>query len=117
MSIRSLFIMAIAVLSMNGHGQTIEIAYFKNNPGVQHQQIMKAAKDMQSTIQKWPGFISRELVYLEDNNWVDIVHWDNAQAAQKAVESAMQSPVCLTFFALIQSKPSDMQHGEIKLIQ
>ena len=56
-------------------------------------------------------------MHLEGNNWVDIVHWDNNEAAQQAIESAMQSPVCLNFFALIQSEPSDMQHGEIKLIQ
>ena len=117
MNIRLMLILALASLSFNGHGQTIELAYFKSNQGVQHSQIIKAAQDMQSTISQWPGFISRELVHLEGSNWVDIVHWDNNEAAQLAVESAMQSPVCLNFFALIQSKPSDMHHGEIKLMQ
>ena len=117
MNIRFTLIMALTLLSLNGHGQTIELAYFKNNQGVQNSQIVKAAQDMQSTISQWPGFISRELVHLEGNKWVDIVHWDNNQAAQQAVENAMKSPVCLNFFALIQSKPSDMQHGEIKLMQ
>ena len=117
MFIRYLLLVAFALISLKGHTQTIELAYFKNNPGVQNSQIMKAAQDMQSTISQWPGFISRELVYLEDNSWVDIVHWDNSQAAQMAIESALQSPVCLNFFALIESKPNDMKHGEIKLIQ
>jgi hypothetical protein len=117
MFIRYLLLMAFALISLKGHTQTIELAYFKNNPGIQNSQIMKAARDMQPTISQWPGFISRELVHLEGSNWVDIVHWDNSQAAQMAVESAMQSPVCLNFFALIDSKPSDMRHGEIKLRQ
>jgi len=117
MSIRFSLIIALALFSLKGHGQTVELAYFKNNLGVQNSQIIKAAQDMQSTIRAWPGFISRELVHLEGNNWVDIVHWDNSQAAQNAVESAMKSPVCLNFFALIQSEPEDMQHGEIKIMQ
>ncbi len=117
MSIRFSLMMFLALFSLKGHGQTIELAYFKNNPGIQNSQIIKAAQDMRSTISQWPGFISRELVHLEGSNWVDIVHWDNNQAAQKAAENAMQSLVCLNFFALIQSKPSDMQHGEIKLLQ
>ena len=50
MNIRLMLILALASLSFNGHGQTIELAYFKNNQGVQNSQIIKAAQDMQSTI-------------------------------------------------------------------
>lgn len=114
----SLFLLlTLSIFSGHSQAQTVELAYFKQNNGVSEQQILRAAKAMESTIEKWQGFESRELVYLGEKKWVDIVHWNNMESAQAAAHKAMNSSVCLTFFALIESTQSDMQHGEVKLIQ
>ncbi len=108
---------AMLFMSFQTQAQTVELAYFKQNANVTQSQILNAAKAMDSTIHHWPGFISRELVHLGENKWVDIVHWSDANAANQAVQKAMHSDVCLTFFSLIQSSESDMHHGEIRLVQ
>jgi len=117
MNIRALLLITLAFFTLNSHGQTMELAYFKSNQGVSSSKIIKAATAMQSTISQWQGFVSRERVQLGDDRWVDIVRWDNEEAAQLAVDKAMHSTVCLNFFALITSNESDMQHGEIQLVQ
>ncbi|MEH6345722.1 MAG: hypothetical protein V7785_11595 [Bermanella sp.] len=117
MSIRALLLTTLVFFTLNSYGQTMELAYFKSNQGVSSSKIIEAASAMQSTISQWQGFVSRELVQLGDDQWVDIVRWDNEKSAQLAVDKAMHSSVCLTFFALITSNESDMQHGEIQLVQ
>jgi len=97
--------------------ETVELAYFKQKSGVGEQQLLKAAEAMERTIQHWDGFKSREMVYLGDDEWVDIVHWDDQSAANKAAEQAMSSGVCLSFFALIESGEDDMRHGRVMLRQ
>ncbi len=114
-----LFTLLLSLFAFSAHSQaqTVELAYFKQNKGVSEQQILKAAKAMKSTIEKWQGFKSRELVHLGENKWVDIVHWRDMESAEAAAHKAMNSSVCLTFFALIESTQDDMHHGEIKLKQ
>ncbi len=112
-----LLLLTLSIFAGHSQAQTVELAYFKQNNGVSEQQILRAAKAMESTIEKWQGFKSRELVHLGENKWVDIVHWRDMESAQAAAHKAMNSSVCLTFFALIESTQEDMHHGEIKLVQ
>ncbi len=115
--LRLILLLSLFTLATYSQAQTVELAYFKQNKGVSEQQILKAAKAMESTIEKWQGFESRELVHLGENKWVDIVHWSDMKSAEAAAHKAMNSTVCLTFFALIESTQDDMHHGEIKLKQ
>jgi len=110
-------LLSLFTFAAHSQAQTVELAYFKQNKGVSEQQILKAAKAMESTISQWQGFQSRELVQLSENKWVDIVHWSDMKSAEAAAHKAMNSSVCLTFFALIESTQDDMHHGEIKLKQ
>jgi len=112
-----ILLLSLFTLTGHSHAQTVELAYFKQNSGVSEQQILKAAKAMESTISQWQGFESRELVHLGENKWVDIVHWSDMKSASAAAEKAMHSKVCLMFFALIESTQDDMHHGQIKLKQ
>ena len=115
--IRSLLFVCSLIQTQATFADTVELAYFKQKEGVSEKQILSAAKGMEQTLKGWEGFKSRELIHLGDNKWVDVVHWTDKQSAVLAIDKAMQSEVCLTFFALIESREEDMHHGEIRLKQ
>jgi hypothetical protein len=99
---------------------TVELAYFKAADGISQEQIVEASKKMEETLHKWNGFGSRELVYLGNNQYVDIVHWDEQKYADEALKKAMECKVCLDFFALLKESEDpekDMQHGIVLLKQ
>ena len=95
----------------------MEVVHFQTNVGVTAMQLTEAAQAMLATLQSWPGFISRELVEVGDGQWIDVVHWQTAKDAMAAQEKAMQSPVCLNYFSLMQASEEQMFHGNIVLTQ
>ena len=106
------------VLSFNSaHAETVEVVIFNAKPNVPRQQMINAANSMLGTLKGWQGFISRELIELDQGRWIDIVHWENMQAAKVAQQKAMQSESCLLFFALIDEKQERIFHGTRALLQ
>lgn len=92
--------------------ETTEVVYFKSKAGVLSSQLIGSAKHMDKTLRTWKGFISRELVDLGNGEWVDIVHWESAEAANKAAEIEMTSEACIPFFAFIDETQIKMYRGD-----
>lgn len=97
--------------------ETTEVVHFKSKAGVSSDQLIGSAKRMEKTMYSWSGFISRELIELGNGEWIDIVHWENQDAAKKAAEIEATSEVCLPFFALIEESKIQMYRGGIVLRQ
>lgn len=88
----------------------IEVVIFNANPGVDETQLNAAAQAIVPRIQKLPGFISREFGASGEGKYIDIVHWQNMEAAQAAAQAVMEIPECREFFSLIDEPSVQMLH-------
>ncbi|HMV80168.1 MAG TPA: hypothetical protein PK453_08985 [Leptospiraceae bacterium] len=94
----------------NNGSPVIEWASFELAENTTEAQLLAASDDLQRNfLDKQPGFLKRELLFLSDRKWVDLVHWENGDCSEKAMDSAMQSEACLKYFHLMV--PADQQSG------
>lgn len=81
--------------------QTIEWAEFRLAPGVDDDSFMRASEALQQGfLSLQAGFVRRELAR-DNDRWVDIVYWENAEAVSRAMQEAPGLPVCQDYFRLI----------------
>jgi len=92
---------------------TVEWAPFRLAEGVDEAALLAASAALQSEfVSKQNGFIKRELVKANDNQWVDIVYWNSLEDAEQAAKNAMNSPVCFKYFELmVGADPDDPSAG------
>ncbi len=110
-------VLLFLLFASSSYAETVELVVFSAKAGVSDERIVKSAEGMLDTIQKWQGFISRELIKTADGKWVDIVHWNDLEAALAAQHKAMQSDSCLLFFSLLEQNNQQIFHGDSLLIQ
>jgi len=76
----------------------VEIAQFKLASGVTDEEFVKEAEAVQKNfLEKQSGYIDRELLKDRDGQWVDILHWNSMEEAQKAAEIMMKDPATQRF--------------------
>lgn len=90
--------------------KAIEVVIFKAKPGIEEARLHNAALAINSQIQQLPGFLSREFGASGEGNYIDIVHWQNMDAAQAAAQAVNQIPECGEFFSLIDESSVQMLH-------
>ncbi len=114
-----LFLIGVVLLisAYSIQAETVEVVVFKVKDGVSEQSLLNSAKGMLSTLQSWDGFISRELIYIGNQNWIDVVHWRDLKAARAAQQKAMESKSCLLFFSFLEEEGQQLFHGEKVLTQ
>lgn len=114
----TLGVLSIASLfAGNSHGETVEVVIFATKAGIADERVLKSSAAMLATLRSWEGFISRELIKVGENRWIDIVHWANEESAKAAQTKAMKSDSCLIFFSLLEEKDQTTYHGERLLLQ
>jgi hypothetical protein len=87
----------------------IEWAPFRLVSGVGEEDLFEASRALQAeflVLQR--GFVRRELVHVAQEEWADLVYWQDEASATKAMESAASSPVCFKYFQLM----ADADHAE-----
>lgn len=63
----------------------VELIRFNLIEGIDDVSFLKASAKVQYTfLKKQQGFIQRQLLKTEKNEWVDIVHWTTEEEARKA---------------------------------
>jgi hypothetical protein len=93
-------------------GQVLELAIFRLKEGATREQLLGTVDAVSEWARSQPGFISRDLTYVDDNDtWIDVLWWENLQAAHAAAEVAMTSESCAPMFALIDMEATQMLHG------
>jgi hypothetical protein len=98
---------------MPNGGHVVEIAVFKLKDGVTRKQLLDTVGAVSQWAQRQPGFLSRDLTYSDDeDSWIDVIWWENMDAAHTAAEVAMTSESCAPMFALIDLEGIQMLHGE-----
>jgi len=90
----------------------IEVVIMKVKSGINDDDFLQAAKSVDETVSKYPGFISRDFAKDENGNWIDIVHWTDLESAKKAAEAVVQSQTCGIFFGMIDEQSMKMYHFE-----
>jgi heme-degrading monooxygenase HmoA len=94
-------------------GLIVELAQFKLADGVDEQSFLRAADAVQEDfLRKQDGYIDRELLKGEDNQWLDILHWSSLEEAQQASEAMLQAPSAAGFMQAIDPTSVKMMHLE-----
>ena len=92
---------------------TIEWAPFKLADAVDEARLLRASDGLQTEfLARQPGFIRRELLKGQNGQWVDLVYWESEDAAGRAMQDAMNSPVCLEYFRLMVGVNGGADPGE-----
>ncbi len=63
-------------------------------------------------VSKQPGFISRQAAFA-DGNWVVVVNWENAEAAQASMDSFTSAPAAEKFMSMIDASTMSMTRYEL----
>jgi hypothetical protein len=83
----------------------IEWAPFRLRPEVTGEALADASEALQHEfLARQDGFVRRELLCLDERNWVDLVYWRDATAAAAAMQAAASSAVCHTYFHLMEGE-------------
>ena len=89
----------------------VEHCQFKLSPNTQREVFMASVAESNEYLESCEGFIHRSLCFDEANNqWIDIVHWENAESAHKAAEAFLAAPKAANFLACIAEDSVTMQH-------
>ena len=94
----------------------IEWAPFKLAPEASEDELLRASDALQAEfLEKQPGYVARELLRNGADAWCDLVYWASADAAEQAMQEAMNSPICHGYFRLMQgvnheNPGADVQH-------
>ncbi len=91
----------------------VEIAQFRLATGVNDKDFLQEAEVVQKNfLEKQGGYIDRELLKDKDGQWVDILHWNSMEEAQKAAEVMMSDPATQSFMQKIDPSSVKMLHLE-----
>ncbi|WP_448566300.1 antibiotic biosynthesis monooxygenase family protein [Thalassotalea ganghwensis] len=83
---------------------SVEWAPFQLNEGVEEQQLIMAADNIQNDfLANQPGYIKRELLKASNDTWVDLIYWTDSAAAESAFQQAEHCNACGEYFALMKS--------------
>ena len=91
----------------------VEIAQFKLAAGVNEEDFLQEAKAVQKNfLEKQSGYIDRELLKDKDGQWVDNLHWNSMEEAQKAAEVMMSDSTRQGFMQKIDPSSVKLMHLE-----
>lgn len=80
----------------------VEWAEFHIHPRVTEAQLVLAAQTMQTRfLSLQPGYRSRQLLALGPGHYADLVFWQDAETASKAMQAARTTPACRDYFGLL----------------
>jgi len=88
-----------------------EIVVFKANDGVTPEQVIAGAQSIQPFLDNYEGYISRQLIQADNNQWVDFVTWESIEQAHAAAEDIMKQPEAGQFMSVVDTNSINMMHG------
>lgn len=92
--------------------EVLEWAPFRLKKGVSESKLLSASSELQHEfLQNQTGFVSRQLLKISDREYVDLVRWESRQYAREAMNQAMKSPVCNSYFHLMDMDNQNPDNG------
>jgi heme-degrading monooxygenase HmoA len=90
----------------------VETARIRLRPGASEAELIAASDRFQKAfLDAQPGFVRRELLRLDDREFLDLVHWRDRAAADAVMERAMDSEHCRAYFALMEMGTAEVGEG------
>ncbi|MEH6443226.1 MAG: hypothetical protein V7784_04940 [Oceanospirillaceae bacterium] len=99
-------LLSLISVSLNATaGETaIEWAPFIKAPGVTDEQLIEQAHAVNNTfLIKQKGFIKRELIKKDDNEYADVIYWETSSDAVAAGEEVNTCVKCGEYFELMET--------------
>ena len=88
-------------------GVVVEWAPFRLAAGADEAALLAASEAVQRDfLQHQPGWLHRELLRGADGGWADLIFWKDEASATAAMSQAGSSPVCQTYFHLMEGGDS-----------
>lgn len=88
---------------MSNEDIVVEWAPFRVRPGVTTEALIAASDQLHADfLARQPGFVARELLRGPDEQWTDLVFWENRATAAAAMQRVADSPACGRYFALME---------------
>jgi len=98
-------------LELNMTQAIVEIVTFKLAANTSDQELLNTHSGIASFLQKQDGFIYRSLSKDESQEqWVDIVYWQDLSSAKAASDALMQDPEGMKMVALCDMDSVVMKH-------
>ncbi|WP_020409917.1 antibiotic biosynthesis monooxygenase family protein [Hahella ganghwensis] len=89
----------------------VEMVTFKLLAGTTEQDFLAANEGIQQFVKQQPGFLYRSLCKLDgEEEWTDIVYWQNLAAAETAGKDFMESPLSKPALSCIDPDSVTMRH-------
>jgi quinol monooxygenase YgiN len=80
---------------------TVELTRFRTRPGRADELLAARPAMLESFRADRAGFVRADLVRLGDDEWLDVVVWESAQAYAASREKGANTPAISAFFAPI----------------
>ena len=90
-----------------------EIVVFKAKAGVTDEQVISALEKIQPFLEDYKGYISRELIKTEGDQWVDQVKWETLDDAHTAANDILSEPEAALIMDVIDPESINMMHGNV----
>jgi quinol monooxygenase YgiN len=88
----------------------IEIVRFKLAAGVTPAEFAALDRAVETQhVEKQPGFVSRESAIADDGEWLVIVHWTSAAAADASMATFTSAPAAQPFMAKLDASTMTMR--------
>jgi len=98
-------LISLFTISINAQETTIEWAPFVKNIATTEQQLIAAAEQVNTEfLSKQKGFIKRELVKKNEQEYADIIYWQNKSDALNAGEKVFTCIKCNEYFKHMNAK-------------
>lgn len=102
-----IIMLAISVVSNAQDLIVVEWAPFVKAEGITEQQLITAADLVNNEfLKKQPGFIKRELIRKDNNEYADVIHWMTKKEAESAGEKVFNCSECNAYFQLMDMEAS-----------
>jgi hypothetical protein len=92
----------------------VEVSQFRLGPSVGEQAFLEAAEESQSGfLGAQAGFVSRDLLRAEDGSWMDIVRFEDLEAAHAAFQGSSEHPAAKAFEETLDTSSVSMSHWSV----
>jgi heme-degrading monooxygenase HmoA len=89
----------------------VEVSQFHLVPGANDEEFIRAAEESQTGfLQQQPGFIGRDLLQGDEGSWMDIVRFQDADAAQAAFQAFAGHPSAKQFEQMLDPSTISVSH-------
>lgn len=98
---------------MQTQNNVVEQVQFRLSSGASAEAFLTANEAVNQWVQQQPGFLYRTLTCNEQNEWTDLVFWQDQQTADQAAQAFVKAQETQPLMAAIDKDSVVMKHFEV----